>query len=115
MQVQVNTDRNIDGRESLAEHVEGVVEAVLGRFSEQVTRIEVHLSDSNAAKSGGPDKRCVMEVRPEGRPPIAVSAQADNLHQAIRAAADKLQTALDTAFGKLDRNRRDTLRGAPRA
>lgn len=110
MQVQVNTDRNIEGREALARHVEEVIAAALDRFADQVTRVEVHLSDANGGKTGGADKRCVMEVRPEGRPPVAVSDQADNLHQAIRGAADKLQSALDSTFGKLGRNRRDSLR-----
>jgi ribosome-associated translation inhibitor RaiA len=115
MQVQVNTDRNIHGREALAQHVEGVVGSVLGHLAGQVTRVEVHLSDANAQKSGAADKRCLMEVRPEGRPPVAASDEADNLHQAIRGAAEKLRSALDTSLGRLDRNRRDSLRDLPAA
>lgn len=52
MHVQTNTDRNIQASESLAAQVEAVVIGALGRFVDQVTRVEVHLSDENGAKSG---------------------------------------------------------------
>jgi len=45
MQIQVNTDHNIDGHEALAAHVSGLVESALDRASEYITRVEVHLSD----------------------------------------------------------------------
>ncbi|MGK2940932.1 MAG: hypothetical protein ACSLFJ_04550 [Immundisolibacter sp.] len=44
MQIQINTDHNIEGHEALAAHVSGVVQSALGRFSDQVTRVEVHLA-----------------------------------------------------------------------
>jgi ribosome-associated translation inhibitor RaiA len=115
MKVQLNTDRNIEGRDALAAHVEEVVESTLGRFGDQITRVEVHLSDENAGKGGTDDKRCVMEVRPEGRPPVTVSDQAGNLHQAIKGAAAKLLAALDSDLGRLGRRQRDSLRSPPPA
>ena len=76
MQVQINTDRNIEGREALADQVRGVVESALSRFSDHITRVEVHLSDENSDKKGGDDEmRCMMEARIEGRQPIAVTHQ----------------------------------------
>jgi len=50
MQVQINTDHNIEGREALAAYVSGVVEAALSRISDHITRVEVHLSDENSDK-----------------------------------------------------------------
>ena len=47
MQIEISTDSNIEGREKLATHVKGVVESALNRFSDQITRVEVHLSDVN--------------------------------------------------------------------
>ena len=37
MHIQLNTDNNIEGREALAAHVEGVVESALGRWTKQLT------------------------------------------------------------------------------
>jgi len=73
VQIQVNTDDNIEGRDELARQIEAAVNATLSRFSDQITRVEIHLSDENAGKSGSADKRCLMEARLAGRQPIAVS------------------------------------------
>ena len=105
MQIQINTDSNIEGREKLADHVKGVVEGALGRFREQITRVEVHLSDENGHKSGQDDKRCMMEARIEGRQPTAVTHQAANLDQAINGAADKLQRSIESTLGRLHDHR----------
>ena len=101
MQVILNTDNHVQGDEALAAHVDGVVESVLGRFRKQITRVEVHLSDVNGAKSGSRDKRCVMEARLEGRQPAAASNDADSRRAAISGAARKLQRLLDSSLGKL--------------
>jgi len=45
MQIQVNTDDNIEGRDAMTAGVEAVVTAALGRFGDQLTRVEVHISD----------------------------------------------------------------------
>jgi len=95
MQIQINTDHNIDGREGLVTHVTGVVEHAMGRLRDHVTRVEVHLSDENSHKSGQNDKRCVMEARLEGRQPLVVTHHATNLHQAIDGAAEKLTRLVD--------------------
>ncbi len=101
MKVILNTDSNIQGDEALADHVDGVVESVLGRFASQLTRVEVHLSDVNAGKGGDQDKRCVMEARLEGRQPMIVDSDADTVRAAISGAAHKLKRALDSSLGRL--------------
>lgn len=105
MKIQVNTDESIEGREALATRVGATVEHVLQRFSHQVTRLEVHLSDQDGAKSGQRDKRCVMEARLEGRQPIAASDNAATLDQAVRGAADKLARLIDSQLGRAARTR----------
>jgi ribosome-associated translation inhibitor RaiA len=105
MQIQINTDRNIQGHEALAERVRGTVAGALSRFSEHITRVEVHFSEENAKKRVQNDKRCLMEVRLEGRQPIAVSDQADTLGQAIDGAADKMIHLLESTFGRLHDHR----------
>lgn len=101
MQILINTDHNIDGHDGLAEHVRGVVEDSLSRFSSRVTRVEVHLSDQNAAKSGPDDKRCMMEARLEHHSPTAVTHLASSVHEAVNGAADKLKRAVEHLVGKL--------------
>jgi ribosomal subunit interface protein len=100
MHIQVNTDDNVTGDESLARWVEDQVRDTLGRFSDQVTRIEVHLSDTNAAKPGSDDKRCMVEARLAGRRPEAVSHNADTMRQAVDGAMKKLARVLDGTKGK---------------
>lgn len=101
MQIQVNSDKTITHDASLEEHVKGVVEDTVGRFGEQITRVEVHLGDINGShKSGNGDKRCMMEARVNGLPPVAVTDHADSVAQAISGAAGKLQHALDKVLGK---------------
>ncbi len=78
MKVQINTDSNIEGHDELVQQVEAVVRGALDRFSEQITRVEVYLSDENSDKKfGTDDKRCLLEARLAGLQPIAVSARVD--------------------------------------
>ena len=102
MQIEIKTDRNIDGHEGLAAQVTGVVENALSRMSDHITRVEVHLSDENSDKKGGTDKmRCVMEARVEGRQPIAVTHQAATLDQAVDGDAGKLTRLIESTLGRL--------------
>jgi hypothetical protein len=100
MQIQVNTDDNVHGREDVIRTVEAEVTHALKRFEGQLTRVEVHLGDENAGKHGPADKRCMIEARPANRQPVAVTHQADSLVGAISGAARKMQHRLDTVLGK---------------
>ncbi len=103
MHIQINTDSNIEGNERLAQQVEAVVRDALDRFSAQITRVEVHLSDENSDKKGGAeDKRCLLEARLAGLQPIAVSYEAATLDQAVDGAIEKLKRSLDSTLGRLD-------------
>ncbi len=89
MQIQINTDHNIAGHEAMAAEVTRVVDHVLERFKERITRVEVHLDDENGPKGGLNDKRCMLEARLEGRQPIAVTHHAGTITQAVHGAADE--------------------------
>ena len=105
MKIQINTDKNVPGHVAHAHSVETILEQVLARFSDQITRIEVHLSDENsAAKSGMVDKRCLLEVRLAGRQPASVSEQAQTVDQAVRGAAKKMVSSLESELGKLGKH-----------
>jgi ribosome-associated translation inhibitor RaiA len=102
MQVLVNSDHHIVGGEDLTGRVQGVVEGRLERFEGRITRVEVHLNDLNSRKRGERDMRCMMEARMGGTRPIAVSHEASTLTEAIHAAADKLERAVEHALGRLE-------------
>jgi len=100
MQVQVNINKSVEHGIGLEEHVQEVVASAVGRFGEQITRVEVHIGDTNGAKGGADDKRCMMEARVNGLQPVAVTDHGPTLHQAIDGAAGKLKRAIDTALAK---------------
>jgi len=105
MQIQVNTDHNIDGRQRVSEYVRGVVEHAVSHFERQVTRVEVHLSDDNGAKSGPDDKRCVMEARLGSIEPVVVTHRGANLDEAIHGAAAKLKRSLANDIARAQAHR----------
>lgn len=114
MQVQVHADDSIQGGESLAQWAKEEVNSRLARLKDYVQRVEVYFTSVDALKSsGGPGKRCVLETRANGRPPIAVNAEAEKMQEAFTIAIDKLLRAVDTDLGKLkDKNGRETIRTA---
>ena len=117
MKVQVNTSNDIENKDALERWANDYLSEHLARFEQDLTSIEVQMSDENhAAKGGGVDKRCTMEARVNGRAPVAVTNWAPNQDLAFRGAAEKLVHALDHTFGKLDRREhrvRDTIRRDP--
>jgi len=100
MNIQINTDNHIEGNERLQAFLQDKIANAFSRFENHLTRIEVHLSDENAGKSGPNDKRCVLEARPEGRTPMTVTANADTIESVVNNAIDKMKKVLDTEFGK---------------
>lgn len=94
MQILVNSDDHICCNEELIQRIEGVIEGMLERFSGQVSRIDVQLSDLNSHQMGDRDKRCVMEARIGGLAPVTASHEAATLTEAIHDAADKLKRSL---------------------
>lgn len=110
MQIQVNTDDNIESR-NLAPRVQEDVAATFARFGEYITRIEVHLGDDNADKHGAGDKRCAMEARLAGRRPEAVVHHGSTVLEAYTGAARKLRKMLESSLGRLkDHKGADTIR-----
>ena len=113
MQVQVHAGDNVQGGESLAQWAQDEVQNKLSRFREQVTRVEVYLTDVDALRNGGKGKRCVMETRAAGRQPLAVNAEAEKVAEAFNAALEKLHRALETDIAKMrDKGNRETIRAA---
>lgn len=100
MQVMVNSGKHVDTSMEFKTDIRGRVHDKLQRYEEHLTRIEIHLSDENALKSGAQDKRCKMEARMKGRDPVTVSSDASDMQQAIDGAMNKLTSVLDRNLGK---------------
>jgi len=101
MTIQINTDKNLSVHEAFEAQLDNLFSEELSRFSEHITRLEVHLSDENGNKQGLNDKRCMIEARIEGRQPIAVTDRANDYERAVGGAIEKMKASLDTIVGKL--------------
>ena len=107
MQIHVNTGNGAENSESLQRWASEHLTETLERFQQDITRIEVQLSDENGGKSGTADKRCMMEARLAHHQPVAVNHHAASQDEAFRGAARKLLHALDHALGKAHGHHRD--------
>ena len=101
MIIQFNTDKNISGSEKNAAYFSETISEQLTRFDEQITRVEVHLSDENGDKGGLKDKRCMLEARIKNMSPIAVTCDGDTIEEVVSGAIDKLIKSLDSKLGRL--------------
>ena len=101
MTIQLNTDKNLSVHDEYGSKLESLLAENLSRFSEYITRLEVHLSDENSSKEGINDKRCLLEARLEGRQPIAVIGLGNTYDLAVNSAIGKLKTSLDTIIGRI--------------
>ena len=105
MQIQISTDRTVPGGEELIRHFEGELAAKLSRFSDHITRLEVHFSEESAADDDEMDCRCVLEARPAGRRAVAVSHHAGSVAEACRGAVHKLESVLEGMYGRMEHHK----------
>lgn len=103
MVIQIHTDKNIDSSEAMQAYFSKYIEDYFSIESEQLTRIDAFLKDENAEKSGPDDKRCLIEIRPSGLQPIAVTHYAATVKEAFEGAVEKASHALNNVLGKLGR------------
>ena len=113
MQILINSDHNVHGGDTATATVESVVEGAVERFATRITRIEVHLSDTNGPKHGEHAKRCVMEARIAGVRPLAVAHEAPHMLQAVEGAAEKLKRSIEHTLGRMEAHTELKLRDLP--
>ena len=99
MNIQIRHDDNIPG--DINDRLVPIIQEALGRYSDQITTVEVHLADENGPKKSDGDIRCTIEVRVENRKPTAVTANANDVWAAVDAAADKMVKKLDSDIGRI--------------
>jgi hypothetical protein len=115
MRIQINSDKNVVVDAPLASFTRGEVNRALKRFTHELTRVEVHLSDVNSHKPGALDKRCLMEARPARHRPLTASSRAAKIEEAVKGGLTKLQSSLQTFIGRLAKQRAAAARAvAPR-
>ncbi|MFD2012673.1 HPF/RaiA family ribosome-associated protein [Acinetobacter vivianii] len=104
MNIEIRTD-NIQGSERLISYVRAELTQEFQRYSERITHFSVHISDENGDKTGDHDKRCMIEARPAGMKPVAVTHKATNIDNSIHGAIDKLKRSLEHLYEKKDHHR----------
>tara|TARA_R110002096_G_scaffold28336_20_gene85990 strand:+ start:7527 stop:7841 length:315 start_codon:yes stop_codon:yes gene_type:complete len=102
MNIQFNTDSNISGNEKLAAYISSTIDDELKIYRDQITRIEVHLSDETGDNNGQNNKRCMLEARLENIDPIAVTSHSNSIEESLSAALDKLKSSIKTILGRLN-------------
>jgi ribosome-associated translation inhibitor RaiA len=113
MQIEVTTDHNVDGSDARNSEIIAEVEDSLSRFSERLTRVEVHLADESAGKVGSDHIRCTLEARPARQQPVVTTDHSGTVDDALAGALDKLVHLLGRHFDRLhDHKGGDTVRGA---
>ena len=113
MQVQVNTGNGVQNKDTLERWAVDFLNETLSRFKQELTRVEVQLTDDSRGKKGGEDMRCMLEARLTGYAPVAVNHNAESMDDAFRGATTKLIHAIEHVIGKLDRKQhrdRETIR-----
>lgn len=116
MQVQVNCGDGLTGKEALERWADEFLNESLARFRDELTRVEVQLTDEAKGKHSGQDMRCMLEARLANHAPVAVNHYAETMDEAMRGATRKLVSALEHTLGKLDRKEhrdRETIRRDP--
>jgi ribosome-associated translation inhibitor RaiA len=101
MIIQLNTDKNLTIHSEYEAQITSKLNHDLERYTDHISRIEVHMSDENGSKGGINDKKCLLEARFEGKAPIVTSDLGDTYDLALKGATEKLRNALKTVVSKL--------------
>jgi hypothetical protein len=105
MEVQVRTDRHVRGQEDLISFIGFEVVDGLGPCAERVVSAHVHLVAETVSRAGA-ELRCVLEVRPRGHAPLAVTHRATTKDAAVRGAVSDMRGVLERMFRRIDEARR---------
>jgi hypothetical protein len=100
MLFQFNSDNRVEGTVETEERVREIVESRLRHVSDRLTRVEVHVGDTNGPR-GGVGNRCAVEIRPNGLEPITGTDTAETIEQAATGATDKALAAFERRIGKM--------------
>lgn len=111
MQVLVNSNNSVELKQKTIEWAQAEVQDTLERFSGIITRIELHINDTNGAKEGQDDKYCSVEAHIPGRSAVAATHKAESIDLALTGALEKLDRILDKTLGRLQQKKGRTPMG----
>jgi hypothetical protein len=95
MKITINSDKHIRLEADRAQQWQSEIATSLQRFSDWITRVEVHLTDENSqAKGGQNDIRCLMEARPAGQQPVSIEVREATPDQAVQEGIKTLERRL---------------------
>ncbi len=101
MQVMINSNNYVDVHQESIQQWQAEIAASLDRFSNWITRIEVHLTDENSdTKGGGDDIRCLMEARPASQQPVSIEVRTASVEQALQQGTSTLERRLANLLDK---------------
>ena len=106
MQIQVDTSKGIGNKEALARWADAELTEKLNRFRDDITRVEIYLSDEKGDKGGTNALHCSMQARLGHHQLITVNHHGATQDEAFRGALTKLLGSLETTLGRL-KNHRD--------
>ncbi|MGW5740541.1 HPF/RaiA family ribosome-associated protein [Amycolatopsis sp. NPDC003861] len=98
MEIRINTSGNVHGGDDLAQRLETELTTVLARFSGEIGTLQVHVGGD--ANPGSRHRRCVLEAHPAGQAPVVVTNEAGSVLEACHGAARKLESVLETKYGR---------------
>jgi ribosome-associated translation inhibitor RaiA len=105
MTIQFNSAHSVKANEELKAPIIALLSEKLHRFSQQIMRLDVHLSDENGDKEGPNDKRCLLEAHLEGRLPLVAKNHAASYELAAEGAVEKLKGSLNSALDRSHEHR----------
>lgn len=100
MEIQVWADRPLRAEDELVSLVGTELVAGLGPCAGRVTSACVHVTTDWGFH--GPALRCLLEVRPLGHAPLAVTHHASTHDAAVRGAVGDMRGLLDRMFRRID-------------
>ncbi|MBK6967247.1 MAG: HPF/RaiA family ribosome-associated protein [Bacteroidales bacterium] len=101
MKIKFYKPKNVNWRDELIAPITARISGVLHRFNNQITRVEVHLSDDSGKIAGVNDKRCMILVEVQGLQPISITGHAGSYENAVNDAILKLKMSLYATYGRL--------------
>lgn len=102
MKILVHTDNNLKGSQSFSAKISQELENSLERFKDNITTLEVHLSNENPHKNNLSTVRCTIEARLAGRQPLTTTDHASILEQAIDGCTEKLIHLIEHTLGRIE-------------
>jgi hypothetical protein len=103
MQIHVHTDQATNSHAAAIKDIERVVVAGLSRFTDRLTRVDVHLSNDQPGASTGATTRCLIEARPRGATPMVVTHRARTPIGSVKGGVRRLNTVLGARLGRAAR------------